>query len=144
MQRHRLILPLTLGGLALAALSPSRAIAAPQWQKVTENLVGDRFLVDISAIQEQGSNRFYWEYREFVQPNNAFLEVKVSQPVEGAVVRWSINCGTKAQRLLKVNAYTTNRQLIQKFTYGDSGVAVSSRPGSSTYKVGEFVCNAKL
>jgi hypothetical protein len=146
MKRNRLILPLTLAGLAGVALRPAPTIAAPQWTKVTENSVGDRFLVDTSAnaIQEQGSSRFYWEYREFIQPNNPFLEAKVSQPVEGAVVRWSINCGTKAQRLLKVNAYTTNRQLIQKFTYGETGVAVSSRPGSSTYKVGEFVCNAKL
>jgi hypothetical protein len=136
---------LCLVGLVSAIVAlPQVAIAAPQWTKVTENAVGDRFLVDGSAIQAQGSNRFYWEYREFAQPNNPFIEVALSQPVEGAVVRWSINCSNKSQRLLRINAYTTDRQLIQKFTYGETGVGVQSRSGSSTAKVGEYVCNAKL
>jgi hypothetical protein len=141
--RHRLFCLLGLIS-AVVALPAVPAIAAPQWTKVTENGVGDRFLIDRNAIQAQGANRFYWEYREFVAPNNAFLEVPLSQPVEGAVVRWSINCSTKAQRLLRVNAYTTDRQLIQKFTYGDTGIATTVRPGSSTAKVGEAACSAKL
>jgi hypothetical protein len=135
---------LCLLGLVSSIVALPQAAIAAQWTKVTENSVGDTFLVDASAIQAQGSNRFYWEYREFAQPNNPFIEVELSQPVEGAVVRWSINCANKSQRLLRVNAYTTNRQLIQKFTYGETGVAVQSRSGSSTAKVGEYVCNAKL
>jgi hypothetical protein len=132
-----------LGLMTATVALPSRAIAA-QWTKVTENSVGDRFLVDTSAIQEQGSTRFYWEYREFDQPNNPFIDVALPETLEGAVVRWSINCSNKTQRLRRVNAYTKERKLIQKFTYGEAGVAVQSRPGSSTYQVGEFVCNAKL
>jgi hypothetical protein len=135
---------LCLLSLTASLMAAPQAIAAPQWTKVTENSVGDTFLVDGNAIQSQGANRFYWEYREFSQPNNPFIEVPLSQPVEGAVVRWSINCSNKSQRLHRINAYTTNRQLIQKFTYGETGIAVQSRPGSSTYKVGEYVCNAKL
>ncbi|MBE9030547.1 hypothetical protein IQ266_12480 [filamentous cyanobacterium LEGE 11480] len=122
---------------------PSSAIAA-KWTKVTENTVGDKFLVDVSAIQEQGNTRFYWEYREFAEPNNPFIEVELPATLEGAVVRWSINCSNKVQRLRRVNAYTSKRQLIQKFTYGQTGIAVQSRPGSSTYQVGDFVCKAKL
>jgi hypothetical protein len=129
---------------AATALPAPSVIAAPQWTKVTENSVGDRFLIDRNAIQAQGTTRFYWEYREFVQPNNPFIEVPLSQPVEGAVVRWSINCTNKAQRLLRINAYTTDRQLIQKFTYGETGIAITTRPGSSTAKVGESACSAKL
>lgn len=122
---------------------PTSAIAA-QWTKATENSAGDQFLVDMSAIQVQGDTRFYWEYREFSAPNNPFIEVELSQPLEGVIIRWAVNCSNKMQRLYRINAYTTNRQLIQKFTYGETGVAVQSRPGSSVYQVGEFVCNTKL
>jgi hypothetical protein len=141
--RHRLFCLLGLIS-AVIALPVVPAIAAPQWTKVTENRVGDQFLLDRNAIQAQGTTRFYWEYREFVAPNNALVEVPLSQPVEGAVMRWSINCTNKSHRLLRINAYTTDRQLIQKFTYGDTGIATTVRPGSSTAKVGEAACAAKL
>lgn len=122
---------------------PQGAIAA-QWTKVTENAAGDRFLVDTSAIQAQEDTRFYWEYREFAAPNNPLVEIELPQPLEGAVMRWAVNCRDNTQRLYRINAYTTQRQLIQKFTYGETGIAVKSRPGSSVYAVGEFVCQAKL
>lgn len=135
---------LLFSSLSWATIVAPQAALAAEWTTVTENAAGDQFLVDTSAIQEQGSTRFYWEFRQFVEPNNAFIEVALDAPLQGAVVRWAVNCSDKTQRLLRINAYADQRQLIQKFTYGDTGVSVQSRPGSSTYKVGEFVCNAKL
>ncbi|NJL21348.1 MAG: hypothetical protein HC895_11790, partial [Leptolyngbyaceae cyanobacterium SM1_3_5] len=40
-----------------------------QWTEVTTNAVGDRFLVDQSSIQVNGNSVWYWQYREFRQPN---------------------------------------------------------------------------
>jgi hypothetical protein len=133
---------LLLGLISVIAFNPKPAQAV-DWTKVTENAAGDQFFVDTSAIQRKGSTAFYWEYREFSEPNDAFLEIDLPQPLYGAVSRWSVECGSKAQRLNKVNAYTKNRALIQKYSYGDKGLAVQSRPGSSSYKVIEFVCSYK-
>lgn len=127
--------------LAQATLFAPVAVAA-EWARVTENSVKDRFFVDTSTIQRNGEIVWYWEYREFPEPNNAFLEEKVEQPLQGAVIRWSLDCAAKQQRLRKVNAYTKNRQLIQKFDYGDSGMLVQPRAGSSTHTVMNYVCNA--
>ncbi|MCY7273264.1 MAG: hypothetical protein LH702_05835, partial [Phormidesmis sp. CAN_BIN44] len=108
-----------------------------------ENSVNDKFFVDINSIQRNGSSVWYWEYREFPQPNNAFLDTKVDQPLHGAVIRWSVDCTTKSQRMRKVNAYTKNRKLIQKFEYGDSGMLSQPKPGSSAYAVVDYVCTPK-
>jgi DNA-binding protein Fis len=129
------------GAIASLMLAQAPALAAPEWTKVTENAVGDRFFVDTTAVQHKGPITNYWEYREFPQPNNAIVEMPVEQPVLGAVIRWSVNCQTKAQTLRRVNAYTTGRQLINRFDYGETGLAVQSRPGSSAYTVAEFACN---
>jgi hypothetical protein len=129
-------------GLGAVMVLPQMAIAV-EWTKVTENSVGDKFFIDASAIQRKGDTAFYWEYREFVEPNNAFVEVELPQPLYGAVSRWSVDCGSKSQRLTRINAYTKNRVLIEKFSYGEKGLAIQSRPNSSTYAVAEFVCNAK-
>jgi DNA-binding protein Fis len=131
------ILPWAIASLLLAQ-APAAAV---EWTKVTENAVGDRFFVDTAAVQHKGLITTYWEYREFPQPNNALVELPVEQPVLGAVIRWSVNCQTKAQTLRRINAYTTGRQLINRFDYGDAGVAVQSRPGSSAYTVAEFACD---
>jgi hypothetical protein len=119
------------------------AATAVEWTKVTENSVGDKFLVDTSAIQRKDNTVFYWEYREFGVPNNAFLEVELPKPLHGAVSRWSVDCDTKVQRLRRINAYAKDRSLIQKFTYGDPGLTVQSRPGSSVASVIDFVCAYK-
>jgi hypothetical protein len=134
------ILLLSLISAIVVAPKPAQAV---DWTKVTENPAGDQFFVDTSAIQRKGNTVFYWEYREFREPNDAFLEIDLPQPLYGAVNRWSVECGSKAQRLNKVNAYGKNRALIQKYSYGDKGLAVQSRPGSSSYKVVEFVCDYK-
>jgi hypothetical protein len=133
-------------GLIIAATAvlgaPAGAIAA-EWTKVTENAVGDRFLIDTSAIQRKDMTVFYWEYREFTEPNNAFIEVELSQPMYGAVSRWSVDCGTKKQYIRRVNTYAKDRSLIQKFSYGDPGLLVQSRSGSSAASVAEFACAYK-
>jgi hypothetical protein len=116
---------------------------AVEWTKVTENSVGDKYFVDTSAIQRKDSTVFYWEYREFVEPNNAFVEADLPQPLYGVVSRWSVDCGSKAQRLRRINTYAKDRSLIQKFAYADPGLVVQSRPGSSVYSVIDFVCAYK-
>lgn len=113
-----------------------------EWTRITENSVKDRFFVDASSIQRNGSIVWYWEYREFPQANNALLDIQVDQPIHGAVMRWSADCSNQSQRLRKVNAYTTSRKLIQKFDYGDSGMLIQPKPGSSTYKVMDYVCRS--
>ncbi|BAU11141.1 hypothetical protein LEP3755_16340 [Leptolyngbya sp. NIES-3755] len=122
-------------------LTANGAIAqSAQWTRITENSVKDRFFVDASSVQRNGSIVWYWEYREFPEANNALLDVKVDQPVHGAVMRWSADCSNGSQRLRKVNAYTTNRKLIQKFDYGNDGMLIQPKAGSSTRKVMEYVC----
>ncbi|HTL90293.1 MAG TPA: surface-adhesin E family protein [Leptolyngbya sp.] len=130
-----------LGSAAVLFANVSIASAA-DWTKVTENSVKDQFFVDTSSIQRDGEIAWYWEYREFPEANNAFLEAKVDQPVHGAVIRWSADCSVRAQRLRKVNAYTTNRKLIDKFDYGDEGMLLKPKAGSSTYQVLEYVCRS--
>jgi DNA-binding protein Fis len=129
------------GAIISLLLAQAPAALAAEWTKVTENSVGDRFFVDTAMVQHKGPITTYWEYREFPQPNNALVEVPVEQPILGAVIRWSVNCQTKAQTLRRVNAYTTGRQLINRFDYGDAGLAVQSRPGSSAFTVAEFACD---
>lgn len=127
--------------LAGAVVAYAPAVFAAEWTRLSQNSVGDKFFIDASSIQRNGAFVWYWEYREFPQPNNAILDVAVNQPVHGAVMRWSIDCTNKSQRLRKVNAYTTNRQLIQKFDYGDTGMLMQAKPGSSAAVVAEYVCS---
>ena len=130
---------LTIG--AVLALSP--AALAAEWVKVAENTASDRFFVDQSSIQRQGSFVRYWEYREFPQPNNAFLEESVDQPVYGVVINWSGDCTNSTQRLRQVTAYSKDRKVIQRFSYGDQGILNQAQPGSSTNAVLNYVCAAK-
>lgn len=128
-------------GLSVSALM-NEAVAA-DWESVTQNAVGDRFLVDTSSIQRKSDAVFYWEYREFPQPNNSFLEEAVDRPVHGAVLNWSANCTSKTKRLRQITAYDKDRQVIKRFTYGENGSLVQPRSGSSASKVLDFVCDRK-
>jgi hypothetical protein len=128
--------------LGLSLLLPVQAIAA-EWESVTQNGVGDRFLVDTSSIQRKADTVFYWEYREFPQPNNAFLEESVDQPVHGVVLNWSANCPSQTQRLRQVTAYDKDRKVIKRFSYGDEGTLVQPRSGSSASAVLGYVCDRK-
>ncbi|MDX2244749.1 MAG: hypothetical protein NW224_29085 [Leptolyngbyaceae cyanobacterium bins.302] len=123
-------------------LAPMSAIAA-EWESVTQNSVGDRFLVDSSSIQRNADTVFYWEYREFSQANNAFLEEPVNQPVHGVVLNWSANCTSKTQRLRQVTAYDKERKVIKRFSYGENGTLQQPKSGSSTSKVLTYVCDRK-
>ncbi|MDX2231469.1 MAG: hypothetical protein NW220_17670 [Leptolyngbyaceae cyanobacterium bins.349] len=126
--------------LSLSVFAPTSAIAA-EWESVTQNSVGDRFLVDTSSIQRNADTVFYWEYREFPQPNNAFLEEGVDLPVHGVVLNWSANCTSKTQRLRQITAYDKDRKLIKRFSYGDEGSLVQPRSGSSASTVLNYVCD---
>lgn len=125
-----------------ALLSQAPNVLAAEWFKVTENPVKDQFFVDKSSIQRNGDTVRYWEYREFQQPNNVFLEETVNQPVHGIVMNWSVDCASKAQRLRQVTAYNKSRKVIQKFSYGDAGSLSQPRPGSSAGAVLDYVCKA--
>lgn len=126
--------------LGSVVVSSQSAIAAT-WVKVTANAAKDGFFIDTDSIQKKGQTVTYWEYREFSEPNNAFLENDVPKPLYGVVIRWSGDCNAKTQRLRRVNAFTSNRVLIQKFDYGDKGTLTQPRPGSSGYEVLEMACN---
>jgi hypothetical protein len=69
--------------------------------------------------------------------------MELPQPLHGVVSRWSVDCSNKVQHLRRVNAYAQDRSLIQKFSYGDPGLVVQSRPGSSVASVIDFVCAYK-
>jgi hypothetical protein len=131
------LLKLAIAGVVFSVMP---AGTAAEWTKITENAVKDRFFVDTSSIQRNGSIVWYWEYREFSEANNALLDVNVKEPLYGAVMRWSVDCTSKSQRLRKLNAYTKNRQLIQKFEYGNNGVFLKPKTGSSTFHVMSYVC----
>ncbi len=128
--------------LAIATLLslPSAAVAQVNWQEITVNAVGDRFMVNPASIQVQGNTVRYWEYRDFRQPNNAFLEVEVEQPVHGAMLFHSVDCTSGVVRLRQLIAHDRNRGEIQRFSYGDSGSLSQPRPGSSAAAVVRHVC----
>jgi hypothetical protein len=130
-------IPLLIAGILLSYLP--KAWAA-EWVKITENTVNDRFSVDKSSIQRNGNFVRYWEYREFPQPNNAFLAEEVSQPVHSVIVLWSADCKTRLQRLRHAIAYDKNRKVLGRFNYGESGSLIQSKPGSSGNTVLNYVC----
>jgi hypothetical protein len=140
--RYQTVHVLAMMGL-ISLISPTFAGQAAEWEKVTENAVGDRFLVDTSSIQRRGDTIFYWEYREFPQPNNAFLEETVDRPVHGVVLNWSANCSSKTQRLRQVTAYDKERKVIKRFSYGDTGTLLQPRSGSSSSTALNYVCDKK-
>ncbi|UBF26346.1 hypothetical protein K9N68_33420 [Kovacikia minuta CCNUW1] len=133
------LLPWLIPGLILF---PASTVLAADWVIVTTNSVGDQFFVDKSSIRRNADTIRYWEYRKFPQPNNAFLEETVSQPVYGTVIHWSVDCQSQVQRLRQVTAYNQDRQVIQKFSYGDSGSLAQPKAGSSAQKVVEYVCRS--
>lgn len=120
----------------------STAIAA-EWVSVTQNDVGDRFFIDTSSILRKDDNVWYWEYREFPDPNNVFLEEKVDKPIHGVVLNWSANCTSKTQRLRQVTAYDKEREVVKRVSYGDTGDLTQPKAGSSTVKVLTYACTPK-
>jgi hypothetical protein len=141
----RLLLTMALISGPLPGLGAETAAPTPaaEWLNVTSNAVGDRFFIDKASVQRQDNVVRYWEYREFPQPNNAFLEESLNQPVYGVVLNWTANCLNKTQRLRQVTAYGRNRTVIRRFSYGEGGVLTQPRVGSSTGKVLNQVCDLK-
>lgn len=141
LQSRLTALALVSSTLLGSVLLSSQGAFAATWVKVTANAAKDGFYIDTDSIKKTGQKVVYWEYREFSEPNNPFLENNVSKPLYGVVIRWSADCTAKTQRLGRVNAFTTNRVLIQKFDYGDKGTLSQPRPGSSSYEVLDMACN---
>jgi hypothetical protein len=132
----RFIAPLVL--LASAIALPAQAV---EWTQLTENSVGDKFFIDTSSIKTKGDQVSFWHYRQFIEPNNAFLDEQVEAPVHGTVIRLSANCKTKTARIYRLNAYDKARKLIQRFDYGTTGQPMTIKSGSSAFNVLDYACS---
>ena len=117
------------------------AIAQAAWREVARNEVGDRFLVDQNSIERNGAAVWYWEYREFEQPNNAFVPEAIEQPVYGVNLYQSVDCAARTARLRRITVYGSDRQVLRRINYGDTGSLAEPRPGSSAATVLEYVCS---
>ncbi|MBD1912951.1 MULTISPECIES: hypothetical protein [unclassified Leptolyngbya] len=134
--------------IGLAAIIPfisvSSALAQPaqeNWFEVTRNAVGDRFMVERNSIEFRDGIVWYWEYRDFPQPNNAFIGVEVEQPVYGAMLYRSVDCASGVSRLRRVVVHDRQRQVIQRISYDDAGQLAQPQAGSSAAAVLRFVCD---
>jgi hypothetical protein len=134
----RFIAPLVL--LVSAIALPAQAV---EWTQLTENSVGDKFFIDTSSIKTKGDQVSFWHYRQFIEPNNAFLDEQVEPPVHGTVIRLSANCKTKTARIYRLNAYDKARKLIQRFDYGATGQPMTIKSGSSAFNVLDYACSYK-
>ncbi|MBD1870020.1 hypothetical protein H6F95_22545 [Cyanobacteria bacterium FACHB-471] len=117
------------------------ALAVEDWVEVTENEVGDRFLVDRNSIENREGIIWYWEYRDFQEPNNAFIGVELEQPVYGALVYRSVDCTSLVSRLRRITVHGRGRQVIHRAVYDDNGRLVQPMRGSSSAEVLQFVCD---
>jgi hypothetical protein len=118
----------------------SGARAAEAWVEVTVNAVGDRFLVDQNSIARSENTIRYWEYREFKQANNAFLDFEVERPVYGVMIYRSVDCASGVGRTRRLVIFDQNRQVIQRVDYGDTGSLTQPMAGSSAANVIRYVC----
>jgi hypothetical protein len=117
------------------------ALAVEDWVEVTENEVGDRFLVDRNSIENREGIIWYWEYRDFQEPNNAFVGVELDQPVFGALVYRSVDCTSLVSRLRRITVHGRGRQVIHRAVYDDNGRLMQPMQGSSSAAVLRFVCD---
>lgn len=119
----------------------SIAVAAEAWTEVTRNAVGDRFFVNQNELRQEGNTVWYWEYRYFQQPNDAFVTFEVEQPVYGVMLYQSVDCATGVARLRQLRVFDQNQQQFTNMNYGDTGELAQPVSGSSAAKVIQFVCN---
>jgi hypothetical protein len=133
--------------IGLAAIIPVVSAAGalaqspePDWVEVTSNAVGDRFMVDRNSIALRDGIAWYWEFRDFPQPNNAFVGLELEQPVHGAMLYRSVDCASRVSRLRQMIVHGPERQVIQRVNYGDAGQLAQPLPGSSAAAVLRFVC----
>ncbi|MGP1384593.1 MAG: surface-adhesin E family protein [Thainema sp.] len=127
----------------LSAVSVPGALAQSpkvEWVEVTRNAVGDRFLVERSSIEVRDGAVWYWENRDFPQPNNAFVGVELDQPVYSVMLYRSADCVGGVSRLRRIVARDQERQVIQRINYDAAGPLTQPQPGSSAAAVLRFVC----
>ncbi len=141
-QRFAQVLTIFAFGLGTVAIATT-PVKAVEWTQVTENSVGDKFFIDASSIRMKADQVSFWHYRQFVEPNNPFLDIEVDQPVHGTVIRLSANCKTKTARVYRLNAYNKERKAIKRMDYGDSGQSITVKPGSSVASVLDYACTYK-
>jgi hypothetical protein len=113
------------------------------WVEVTTNSVGDRFMVNPTSIENRDGIVWYWEYRDFPQPNNAIVGLDVGQPVYGVMFYRSTDCTSGATRLRRVVIHSQNRQVIRRVVYNESGPLSSPAQGSSAAAVVRYVCDRR-
>lgn len=123
------------------AASPGTPNTTGEWTEVAVNDVGDRFLVNRNSIQMRENSVWYWEYRRFQQPNNAFVGDEIEQPVHAVMLYRSVDCAAGVERLRQQIVYNQNREVIRRFNYGDTGRLTQAMPGSSAIAVLQFVCS---
>ncbi|MBD3886484.1 hypothetical protein IFO70_32930 [Phormidium tenue FACHB-886] len=131
---------MTMATTAGLWLWSSRVKAAEEWVEVTVNAVGDRFLVDQNSIERSENTIRYWEYRQFKQANNAFLDFEVEQPVYGVMIYRSLDCTSGVERTRRLVIFDQNRQVIQRVNYDDNGGLTQPMAGSSAAAVVRYVC----
>jgi hypothetical protein len=127
----------------LPVVSASGALAQASqadWVEVTRNAVGDRFLVERNSIKFRDGAVWYWEHRDFPQPNNALIEVELKQPVYSAMLYRSVDCAGGVSRLRQIIVRDKKQQVIQRLNYGVTGQLTQPQPGSSAAAVLRFVC----
>lgn len=136
--------PLLVGLAAvMSAVGASSALAQStevDWVEVTRNAVGDRFMVERNSIELRDGAVWYWEHRDFPQPNNAFIGVELERPVYGATLYRSVDCVGGVARLRQIIARDQEREVIQRINYGDAGPLTQPESGSSAAAVLRFVC----
>ncbi len=133
--------------VGLAAIVPviSTPIALAQsaeedWVEVTYNTAGDRFMIERNSIELRDGTVWYWEHRDFPQPNNAIVEDELEQPVHSATLYRSADCASGISRLRQVIVRNEERQVIERINYGDAGQLAQPQPGSSAAAVLSFAC----
>lgn len=135
------LLSLTLFGACL--IQGTGAIAQAVWSEVAVNEVGDRFLVSNDSIQFRGDTAYFWEFRDFPQSNNAFVEEDIDQPIYGATIYRSVDCRSGVTRMRQLLVHDSERAVIEQFNYGDDGSLSQPRAGSSAAAVIQHVCSQR-
>lgn len=110
------------------------------WEGVTVNAVGDRFLVAPATIKSSPEDVGFWEFRAFSQPNDALLPTTLKTSVRSLMIFRSVNCANPATtRLRSLRAFDGQRQLLlnQSWTVP---ITEAPRLGSSSARVVQFVC----
>lgn len=133
------LIPVALIGFTL--VYSTLAIAAEEWVEVTVNQVGDRFSIDKNSIQRSDGKVWYWEYRAFPQPNNAFVDLQIEEPVHGVLLYQAADCAAGTEQMRRLVVFGKQRNVIQRVNYDDNGRVSKPMAGSSAETVLRFACS---